>query len=105
MYNFALCAVYMVVGPALVMLNKKILSEIGFKYPILLSSLGLIFSATTAHTLSPLGFITIGKQSVVTHSFWITRVLPVGACHAATLAFGNAQYIHMGVALIQFLKG
>ena len=46
----------------------------------------------------------MGKQGVVTRSFWLNRVLPVGACHAATLAFGNAQYLYMGVALVQFLK-
>ena len=37
------------VGPSLVLLNKHILSNVGFKYPMLLSSLGLIFSAVTAH--------------------------------------------------------
>ena len=99
-----ICSLYMVVGPALVLLNKQILKEGGFAYPMLLSSLGLCFSALTAHTLAALGWITVGKQGVVTRSFWLNRVLPVGACHAATLAFGNAQYLYMGVALVQFLK-
>lgn len=30
--------------------------------------------------------------------------MPVGACHAATLAFGNAVYLHLSVAFIQMLK-
>lgn len=48
--------------------------------------------------------MNIGKRDQVTWSFWFHNVLPVGACHAATLAFGNAQYLYMGVAMIQFLK-
>ena len=103
-WTLVICSLYMVVGPSLVVLNRHILKEGGFPYPMLLSSLGLCFSALTAHTLAALGAITVGKQDVVTRRFWLNRVVPVGACHAATLAFGNAQYLHMGVALVQFLK-
>ena len=103
-WTLVICSLYMVVGPSLVVLNRHILKEGGFPYPMLLSSLGLCFSALTAHTLAAVGAITVGKQGVVTRRFWLNRVVPVGACHAATLAFGNAQYLHMGVALVQFLK-
>jgi hypothetical protein len=36
--------------------------------------------------------IVIGKraQQQVTWQFWVTRVLPVGACHAATLVNEHA---------------
>eukprot|EP00615_Pteridomonas_danica_P002863 CAMPEP_0114337704 /NCGR_PEP_ID=MMETSP0101-20121206/6541_1 /TAXON_ID=38822 ORGANISM="Pteridomonas danica, Strain PT" /NCGR_SAMPLE_ID=MMETSP0101 /ASSEMBLY_ACC=CAM_ASM_000211 /LENGTH=262 /DNA_ID=CAMNT_0001470029 /DNA_START=120 /DNA_END=911 /DNA_ORIENTATION=+ len=71
---------------------------------MLLSSLGLIFAALWSHVFNALNVITIGKRQTVTWSFWFYRVVPVGACHSATLAFGNAQYLYMGVALIQFLK-
>lgn len=33
--------------------------------------------------------------------FWLEKCLPVGICHAATLAFGNAVYLFMGMALIR----
>jgi|AntAceMinimDraft_5_1070358.scaffolds.fasta_scaffold466758_1 hypothetical protein len=44
------------------------------------------------HQLASLGVIVIGKraQQQVTWQFWVTRVLPVGACHAATLVNENA---------------
>uniref|UniRef100_A0A6U0Y8D2 Sugar phosphate transporter domain-containing protein n=1 Tax=Rhizochromulina marina TaxID=1034831 RepID=A0A6U0Y8D2_9STRA len=102
--TMGLCSLYMVVGPALVLLNKHILSELDFDFPMLLSSLGLTFAAVVAHLMAAVGVITIGKQEIVTRDFWMRRVLPVGACHAATLAFGNAQYLYMGIAMIQFLK-
>eukprot|EP00614_Pseudopedinella_elastica_P029654 CAMPEP_0172618500 /NCGR_PEP_ID=MMETSP1068-20121228/81779_1 /TAXON_ID=35684 /ORGANISM="Pseudopedinella elastica, Strain CCMP716" /LENGTH=144 /DNA_ID=CAMNT_0013424767 /DNA_START=52 /DNA_END=482 /DNA_ORIENTATION=- len=106
LHSAALCVLYMTVGPALVLLNKYILSEIGFKYPMLLSSLGLVFSAVTAHSLAAVGVVHIAKEKrdAVTWRFWLTRVCPIGILHAATLALGNAQYLHSGVALIQFLK-
>lgn len=40
----------------------------------------------------------------VTWSFWLKRIVPVGACTASTLAFGNAVYLHLSVAFIQMLK-
>lgn len=54
--------------------------------------------------MEAVGIIKVGKRQTVNLSFWVYRILPVGACHAATLACGNAQYLHMGVALIQILK-
>jgi hypothetical protein len=49
--SLALCALYMIVGPVLVLVNKDILAS-GFPYPILLSSLGLVFASLTAHLVS-----------------------------------------------------
>jgi hypothetical protein len=51
-HGIAVCSLYMAVGPALVLLNKHLLSDVGFRYPILLSSLGLCFAAVTAHVVS-----------------------------------------------------
>ena len=89
LHGAAVCSLYMAVGPALVLLNKHILSAVGFRYPILLSSLGLCFAATTAHVLVALGVVVVDKrvQQQVTWRFWCCRVLPVGACHAATLVY------------------
>ena len=36
-----LCSAYMCVGPALILLNKYILSELNFHYPMFLSGLGV----------------------------------------------------------------
>lgn len=36
------CAVYLSVGPALILVNRHILKEVGFDYPMALSGLGLI---------------------------------------------------------------
>jgi len=85
-------------------LNKEILDSVGFRYPFLVSWLGLAFSAVATHALQFAGYLKLKHKDTVTFQFWIRRCLPVGICHAATLCFGNALYLHMGLAMIQFLK-
>lgn len=100
------CAVFMVVGPVLMLVNKDIMDKksIGFSYPFFVSSLGLIFTSVLSHSLHLVGLLHLPNAHIVTRKFWLRNILPIGACHAATLAFGNAQYLYMGVTLIQFLK-
>jgi hypothetical protein len=78
--------------------------QVDFPYPLLVSSMGLVFAAITTHTMKALGHLTLEYEDHVTQKFWLSKCLPVGICHAATLAFGNAQYMHSGMALIQFMK-
>eukprot|EP00286_Rhodomonas_abbreviata_P000014 CAMPEP_0181288346 /NCGR_PEP_ID=MMETSP1101-20121128/283_1 /TAXON_ID=46948 /ORGANISM="Rhodomonas abbreviata, Strain Caron Lab Isolate" /LENGTH=316 /DNA_ID=CAMNT_0023392461 /DNA_START=136 /DNA_END=1083 /DNA_ORIENTATION=+ len=101
---FFICALFMAVGPALMILNKKILDDVHFPYPLLVSSMGLVFSALVTHSLKAVGMLTLQYESTVDKKFWLGKCLPVGVCHAATLAFGNAQYVYTGMAVIQFLK-
>lgn len=94
----------MVVGPSLILMNKYILSDIGFPYPVILSSLGLITTTLCTHLAYNTGKLALPKEHIVTLDFFLKKVCPIGALHAATIAFGNAQYVYIGVAVIQFLK-
>ena len=40
----------------------------------------------------------------ITRQVWLTRVLPVGAFAASTMALGNMAYLYLGVSFIQMLK-
>lgn len=40
----------------------------------------------------------------MTQEAYIRKVLPLGFCSAATLAFGNMAYLYLEVGLIQMLK-
>mmetsp|Transcript_45636 Transcript_45636/g.111096 ORF Transcript_45636/g.111096 Transcript_45636/m.111096 type:complete len:404 (+) Transcript_45636:274-1485(+) len=100
----SICGIYMAVGPILMILNKEILDKVGFKYPLLVSSLGLVFAAAVTHTMRAMNMLELKNASKITTRFWLTKCLPVGVCHAATLAFGNAVYLFMGMSVIQFLK-
>ena len=96
---------YLLVGPALMILNKEILSpSVGFPYPMMLSSFGLLLCSALAHGAAALGLFAPRQRATMTRAFLVRSVAPVGVCHALTLAAGNAQYLYMGVAMVQFLK-
>lgn len=102
----AACSAFMLVGPALMLLNKNIMQEVGFAYPLTLSSLGLCASAITAKVLVATGAVVIRPESkeVVAGAAWYRIALPIGAAKAITLATGNAVYLHLGLGFIQMLK-
>jgi Mn2+/Fe2+ NRAMP family transporter len=66
--------------------------------------MGLVASALFTHALVHLKYLRLEYEATVDRRFWVTRCLPVGVCHAATLAFGNAQYLYLGLSSIQVLK-
>jgi hypothetical protein len=99
-----ICVVYMIIGPALILLNKYILSDLDFPYPMFLSGLGVGVSALVARILVSLGYVQLTKKDAVDGILWYKRVLPVGLAHAGTLAFGNTVYLLLNVGFIQMLK-
>lgn len=100
------CGLYMVVGPTLIVTNKHIMADLGFRYPMLLSALGVSCSGLAARALVACGHQSIRPENakLVSGVHFYRRVLPVGAAHALTLTFGNAVYLHLGVSFIQMLK-
>jgi hypothetical protein len=75
----------------------------GFKFPMVLSSLGQAFSAAAAffccHVIK-----VVPAEKVVDIPFFLQRMLPVGFFMAITLVCGNAVYMYLTVAFIQMLK-
>ena len=90
--------------PALGCATATEVKELWPQHPILVSSMGLVASGIFTHVLYGLGKLRLEHAKTVTLRFWVTRCLPVGVCHAATLAFGNAQYLFMGISSVQVLK-
>ena len=45
--------------------------------------------------------VKLRQREVVTASFYLWNLVPVGACMASTLAFGNAVYLYLPVGFIQ----
>lgn len=97
-------AVYMFIGPALILLNKFILHNLDFPFPMFLSGLGVLVSGVTARLIVGLGYVSLQRKEAVEGMLWYKRVLPVGLAHAGTLAFGNSVYLLLSVGFIQMLK-
>lgn len=99
-----LCSAFMVIGPSLILLNKYILRDLEFNYPMFLSSLGLVSSALFAYAFVKLNISKLEHSDKIDQRFWLRNILPVAVCSAATLALGNAAYLYLTVSFIQMLK-
>eukprot|EP00040_Diaphanoeca_grandis_P043820 m.10387 g.10387 ORF g.10387 m.10387 type:complete len:315 (+) comp8270_c0_seq1:300-1244(+) len=99
-----LCALYAVAGPAIILLNKYILSDLNFPYPYFLTSLGLICSTAVATALVRGKYVRCVHMDKLTPKFFLTQILPIGVCQALAMGFGTVAYLSLTVAFIQMLK-
>eukprot|EP00040_Diaphanoeca_grandis_P036432 m.232182 g.232182 ORF g.232182 m.232182 type:complete len:347 (-) comp33616_c2_seq5:176-1216(-) len=98
----AAALVYLLSGPSLIMVNRSLLKEDGFKYPMALASIGLWFSWSITMIARQLDYV---KPSMsIERSFFLKKVLPIGMAQAFTFKFGMQAYLHNGVAFIQMMK-
>ena len=74
---FLLCTVFMLVGPALILLNKYIMQKLPFPYPMFLSGLGVFTSYLFSKALIVAGFATVEKKAEVEGARFYTRVRPL----------------------------
>lgn len=99
------CVVYLAVGPALILINRHILKEVGFNFPMALSGLGLVGASLTATVLiKVVRLVEPQHRHLVTPQFMLYNLAPIGATMAGTLACGNAVYLYLPVGFIQMLK-
>lgn len=96
------CSVLFIVGPAMILLNNHVLNNVGYKFPIFFSSMGITSVAFLTHMAHWFGWIDIHRK--VSSKFWWTRILPIGLVSAATIATGNSVYLHLSVPFTQILK-
>mmetsp|Transcript_144689 Transcript_144689/g.351394 ORF Transcript_144689/g.351394 Transcript_144689/m.351394 type:complete len:429 (-) Transcript_144689:3-1289(-) len=98
--------VFMAVGPMLIMLNKYIMTDLHFTYPMTLSGWGLLASGVFARGAVGCGLLQVDSQKMdqVAGCNWFKRALPIAVAKAGTLACGNAAYLFLGVGLISMLK-
>jgi hypothetical protein len=69
---------------------------------MVVSSMGLVVSGCLSTTIVKSSSQPATKA--ITREVWLTRVLPVGAFAASTMALGNMSYLYLGVSFIQMLK-
>lgn len=102
-----LCALYMISGPSLIVVNKQLMSDGNFPYPMCLSSLGVLSSALVARAVVGFGWGEIratNASALSGRAAYLRRVVPVGLFYALTLGLGNACYLYLDVGFIQMLK-
>ena len=99
------CCIYLLVGPLLILTNKRILKEVGFKYPMLVSGIGQAASSVGSFVAIRLCEVQpLLNAKRVTWRFYLRNMMIVGASTAASLCFGNAGYLFLTVSFVQILK-
>ena len=103
--TLAYCVVYLLVGPALILVNKKIMRDVGFGYPMMVSGIGQLSSAIcSAIAIKVLKVQPLTCVAQVTWPFYLRNMMVVGGATAASLCFGNAGYLYLTVSFVQILK-
>jgi len=87
----------------IIMLNKWIISVLGFKFPMTLSLIGMLFSFACSATLA-CTTPWVKRTVELTPRFMLLRAAPIGVLTALTLYFGNLAYVTLSVSFLQMLK-
>jgi len=97
---------FMVVGPALMMLNKYMMQDLNFHHPMSVCSLGVVSSAIVAHLSVACGLGKIREESskLMAGGGWFKIAMPIGLMKALTMSSGNAVYMYLSFGFIQMLK-
>ena len=93
---------YMIAGPSLVLLNKRMLVQWQFPYPLTVACTGLIFSSVFSFILVRcLGLVKVRQIKL---PVLFKNIVPIGIATAVTLSTGNFAYLHLSVAFIQVIS-
>ena len=86
-------------------LNKSIMKDVGFGYPMMVSGIGQLSSAIcSAIAIKVLKVQPLTCVAQVTWPFYLRNMMVVGGATAASLCFGNAGYLYLTVSFVQILK-
>lgn len=102
--TLAVCTVYMLVGPLLIMSNKYLLTSQGFPYPITLTACHQLSSAFCSAVLCRV-FKVMPLEHTVSWEMWRQNIFGVGLTTTLALTTGTSSYLYLTVAFIEILKG
>ncbi|RKO91774.1 triose-phosphate transporter family-domain-containing protein [Blyttiomyces helicus] len=100
-------AVWFFFSTTLIFTNRYVLVEMGFAFPLTLTTWHLINATVFTRLLRRFSSMLDGVAAVEKHltwSRWAKSVLPIGALFSLGLATGNHAYLHLSVSFIQMLK-
>lgn len=97
----AYVALWISLSTSVIICNKYVLSEAGFKYPLALTMIHMSFCSVAAFLIVRCGVVPRVK---ITMQIYARRVMPIGLLFSLTLWFSNASYLYLSVAFIQMVK-
>ena len=100
-YKAGLVVNWILSSATLILFNKWLLTSGGFPYPVSLTLLHQIFCSVVAFVGSRLQLFEL---TAMPRDVYLKGVVPVGACYAIALWFGNWAYLYLQVSFVQMLK-
>ncbi|RKO85953.1 TPT-domain-containing protein, partial [Blyttiomyces helicus] len=100
-------AVWFLFSTTLIFTNRYVLVELGFSFPLTLTTWHLINATVFTRLLRKYSSLLDGVSAVedqMTWNQWAKSVLPIGALFSLALATGNYAYLYLSVSFIQMLK-
>lgn len=94
---------WMFFSSVLILVNKHILKDLKFPYPMTVSSMGMFASGVFSWLVVRVLKLAESEVQISTR-FYLTNVLPVGFFMALTLWSGNTVYLYLTVSFVQMLK-
>ena len=91
---------YFVASPVAILVNKVLMKDYGFGYPVMVSGIGQITTAVVATTLVRMGYVSTENGKAVDRR----SLLILGGASALALVLGQYPYLYLTVAFIQMLK-
>eukprot|EP00416_Gambierdiscus_australes_P025863 CAMPEP_0171079776 /NCGR_PEP_ID=MMETSP0766_2-20121228/15462_1 /TAXON_ID=439317 /ORGANISM="Gambierdiscus australes, Strain CAWD 149" /LENGTH=486 /DNA_ID=CAMNT_0011536987 /DNA_START=36 /DNA_END=1496 /DNA_ORIENTATION=+ len=96
-------ALFLVSGPSIILLNKHIMKEYHFHFPILLSSLGNLLLVVVTRVSTALGFCRLANPTMDWRRY-VRVVLLLNLFNFGTQVVGMWTYLFVSVPEIQILK-
>ncbi|GAA5945818.1 hypothetical protein JCM3775_006789 [Rhodotorula graminis] len=94
---------------AVILQNKYILSDLGFKYPVALTTIHLLFQTVATRLLRRYtNMVDKAKEleatGVMNLEAFLRKIVPVGFLFSASLVLSNWVYLRLSVSFIQMIK-
>uniref|UniRef100_A0A7S0RY75 Sugar phosphate transporter domain-containing protein n=1 Tax=Chlamydomonas leiostraca TaxID=1034604 RepID=A0A7S0RY75_9CHLO len=99
----AVCLLWTGVSSGAILVNKHILVDLRFPYPVTIAFMGLV-TTTACSAVAVRLIVPRAQRQHVSTQHYFKRVLPTGFCMALTFHTGNMAYLYLSVAFIQMLK-
>ena len=96
--------VYCAASSAVIMLNKYLISVVGFALPMSLSLIGMLFGLAVSSAILALTSWVPRTTDLAAAVCDVRRALPIGVLTAIALCTGNYAYLDLSVSFVQMLK-
>ncbi|GAA5856805.1 hypothetical protein JCM8547_008852 [Rhodosporidiobolus lusitaniae] len=94
---------------AVILQNKYILSDLGFKHPVALTTIHVLFQTVATRLLRKYTSLVdkakeLEATGVMNRDSFLRKIVPVGLLFSASLVLSNWVYLRLSVSFIQMIK-